>query len=1177
MGLSGTVSFVRFLVAALLLAISLPAQALRDDVLIIVNDNSVDSPQVGAYYAQRRGIDPANIVHVQVPDSFFISWEEFRRLRDQLIRFLQLNTLDDPALQPVVCTEGEPPYYCQAAMDQLRNHTRIRYLVTTRGVPTRMTVDGSTLNAPDAPTSVDNYLKYWLINYFTQDTALGFTEREGAFGDGRGMRTVDPATDRELIVGRIDGLDLAAARALVDRAMALERHGIYGAWYGSTKFFRWRDAATGATLYPRSESSLLGWRYALGLWGEDRPECADYLNVAGTLPEGKVPAYCRVRFNDDSDPAAQTTRGVSYPAPGNSGSREPGVVDALGYQGWLDGQASAGSFAALLNWRKDGQCTVTLCDDAADPAACRAVSTDIYGELNTGCVGVADGFMGYNHQSYPVSYLAIWPTGWSGPGHGDQDRLAFPEVRNDEGFDDNHSLWFRNTDQVANPRCYATSDFTLPAGTACPDARRLQLSQSIALGNTPFDANLPPVYRVSLQYQAASISQATPLRVRLRVHETGAGATLIDYGFKTLATVAAGATGWMPARVQFPLDPLRQSGAGYDRIDLVFDTAGSFSGELGIDVVSVQEVSQGVELALNGSFIEGQHQVAIGDHAATFLNRFSGVAFWGSVGHHQSAGCAFCFNGLESLVYFLRGLPLGDAVWFNESNNSGILYGDPLYSPVAVRLNPVNTTDTVSGVVELHGSTVNGRDPARVETRYVVDYCAGSDFFVCDRTRGWNLTGINGIGGGTAQSLGSWDSSTQTPGPYVLRLAVASVDAVTGRSQTLNDYYPVLVKGVAPVLDNNGVNGLVLIEEGSLTVDFAASDADPGDTLTFSAAISSPGNAVFSGGSLTFSAGAAGTNTLTVMVTDSMGLTDSRVIPVTVNAAASSDANGDGITDEQALANGLDPVQAIGDTDGDGIADALELGSPANAADSDGDGVIDALEVGRAASDASTLHFVITPGVAQTLGLDSYANAPVQIAVPAGETLLAQRNRLTGMPLFIESDFPVSDSQYEYPEGLLSFSIGLPAGQSSTTVTIQLPSGLPLPDNAVVRKPDAAGNWRTVTNAVIDRVQRSIVLTLVDNDGVFDADPATGIIHDPVGIAVPVAVVDSGIEVPVAVTDSSSGGGGGGCVLRVAGRQGVCDPLFGFVILLAVVYLRRSGSGRAGVTSTLRNLRTHLG
>ena len=105
-------------------------------------------PQLGAYYAQQRGIDPANIVHVRVPDSYFISWDDFRRLRDQLIRFMQPNTLDDPTLQPVVCTDGEPPYYCQAAMEQLRTHTRIRYLVTTRGVPTRMTVDGSTLFSP---------------------------------------------------------------------------------------------------------------------------------------------------------------------------------------------------------------------------------------------------------------------------------------------------------------------------------------------------------------------------------------------------------------------------------------------------------------------------------------------------------------------------------------------------------------------------------------------------------------------------------------------------------------------------------------------------------------------------------------------------------------------------------------------------------------------------------------------------------------------------------------------------------------------------------------------------------------------------------------------------------------------------------------------------------------------
>ncbi len=149
-------TFWRMIIAGIcLLMASLPAHALRDDVLIIVNDNSLDSPQVGAYYAQQRDINPANIVHIKVPASYFISWDEFKRLRDQLIRFMQLNTMDDPLLTPVECTDGDPPYYCQASMDQLRAHTRIRYLVTTRGVPTRMTVEGSTLSSPTAPTSVD--------------------------------------------------------------------------------------------------------------------------------------------------------------------------------------------------------------------------------------------------------------------------------------------------------------------------------------------------------------------------------------------------------------------------------------------------------------------------------------------------------------------------------------------------------------------------------------------------------------------------------------------------------------------------------------------------------------------------------------------------------------------------------------------------------------------------------------------------------------------------------------------------------------------------------------------------------------------------------------------------------------------------------------------------------------
>ena len=822
------------------------AMALRDDVLIIVNDNSVDSPQLGTYYAQQRDIDPANIVHVRVPAGYFIGWDDFRRLRDQLIDFMQRNTLDDPTLTPAVCVDGEPPYYCPAAVEQLRAHSRIRYLVTTRGVPTRMVVDGSTLFDATAPTSVDNYLKYWLLNYFTEDTRLTFNEREVAFGDGRGMRTVLPATDRELIIGRLDGLTLGSARALLDRTLAAERGGLSGRLFGSTRFNRWVDNSTGRLIYP--STGITGWPYQLGLFDEARPECVDYLNVSGLLPAGKTPAHCTVQLNEDSDPVTS----ASYPAPGNAASRQPQAVNALLYQGWLDGQAAVGSFDALLNWRKNDQCTVTECRDAADPAACQAASTDVFGELNTDCVGMADGFMGYNHQSWPVSYLAVWPTGWfqstgnsswNDGGHGDVNQLALPEVRTDTGFDDSFSLWFRNTDQVAAPRCFPASDFSAPPGLPCADQRRIVLAQRIPAGRADPGHRQPPDLPDRPALPGGRSCIATPVTLQVRFFVREAGGAQVDYGTRELATLAPGNTGWTPAEVAFPLDPALHAAASYDGIKFRIETTGVFAGALGIDAVSVQQVGAGAELALNGSFSEGHRQVAAGDHAATFLDRLGGVAFWGSVSHHQSAGCAFCLSGMAPLVYFTRGLPLGDAVWFAAANNSGILYGDPLYSPVAVRLNPVNATDTLSGVVALSGSTVNGRDPARVSTGYRIDVCPGEDFLVCDRQGSWQPTGLSGAGGAENMLLGDWDSTSVAPGSYTLRLAVTSQNTLTGRSQTLHDFYPVRVGDAVPPpgpgsvqfsaagysVAENGASVLVMVlrtggSTGAITVDYASSD-----------------------------------------------------------------------------------------------------------------------------------------------------------------------------------------------------------------------------------------------------------------------------------------------------------------------------------------------------------------
>jgi len=106
------------------------------------------------------------------------------------------------------------------------------------------------------------------------------------------------------------------------------------------------------------------------------------------------------------------------------------------------------------------------------------------------------------------------------------------------------------------------------------------------------------------------------------------------------------------------------------------------------------------------------------------------------------------------------------------------------------------------------------------------------------------------------------------------------------------------------------------------------------------------------------------------------------------------------------------------------------------------------------------------------------------------------------------------DSVYSYPLGGYFFSVDeIPQGNggamADTVVTIQLPAETVIPDNAVVRKLDNTGVWQTMSDvasedtssAVLDRVNKTIILSLVDND-IFDLNPELGIINDPIALGV---------------------------------------------------------------------------
>jgi hypothetical protein len=313
----------------------------------------------------------------------------------------------------------------------------------------------------------------------------------------------------------------------------------------------------------------------------------------------------------------------------------------------------------------------------------------------------------------------------------------------------------------------------------------------------------PQQYRIGLWYATEQLPSRT-LRARFWVREVGGGSTALDYGTLSFATIS-GDQDWTYAEVIFTLDPAVHTHPEllYDGIRVRIETSSAHTGALGIDDVSIQEVGDPTELAANQSFSEGHEQVSAGDHASNFLSRLNGVAFFGSLSHHQSGGHSFERHPQETLLYFLRGLPLGDAVWWAEGYNSGILYGDPLYSPTAVRLEYLNAQDRIlDSTVPLYGSTMNGRDPQEVETEYEVDYCQGADFYECDRNSSWVATPLQGVGGERLQLLGLWDTSGLSHGEYTLRLRVTSMHLPTGESQSFYDYYPVTVGFPLPEVTN---------------------------------------------------------------------------------------------------------------------------------------------------------------------------------------------------------------------------------------------------------------------------------------------------------------------------------------------------------------------------------------
>ena len=167
-----------FLLAASMLVSASAWCAKPGNVLVIINDNSPVSREIGAYYAAKRKVPAKNVVHIKCTTK---------------------ETIDIPEYQNHI----EKPVKAHLAKKGLRNY--VDYLVLTKGVPTRLgrgwSVDGL-LMCIDLNLGLDDPKLKVMNPYFGQKEH--FSHANYGF----------------YLATRLDGYTAKDAKALVDHALA---------------------------------------------------------------------------------------------------------------------------------------------------------------------------------------------------------------------------------------------------------------------------------------------------------------------------------------------------------------------------------------------------------------------------------------------------------------------------------------------------------------------------------------------------------------------------------------------------------------------------------------------------------------------------------------------------------------------------------------------------------------------------------------------------------------------------------------------------------------------------------------------------------------------------------------------------------------------------------------------
>lgn len=187
-----------FLLGSVLASSGTAGAQTAENVVVVVNDESVVSRQVAEYYVAKRGIPARNVVHLRTSSE------------ESIERSAYVATIEQP-IGAAIVREGL--------------QDRALYLVLTKGVPLRV---NGTSGPNGTVASVDSELTLLYRRMLGQTPAVtGRIDNPYFLGD-RDLSQARPFSHRDgdiFLVSRLDGFTLADIRALIDKGTAPTREG----------------------------------------------------------------------------------------------------------------------------------------------------------------------------------------------------------------------------------------------------------------------------------------------------------------------------------------------------------------------------------------------------------------------------------------------------------------------------------------------------------------------------------------------------------------------------------------------------------------------------------------------------------------------------------------------------------------------------------------------------------------------------------------------------------------------------------------------------------------------------------------------------------------------------------------------------------------------------------------